>query len=39
MQTKNQQFRKALLLTAFLFFIFGFLTWVNGTLILHSRNA
>ena len=32
MQTK-EQFRKALLLAAFLFFIFGFLTWVNGTLI------
>lgn len=25
--------KKALLLTAFLFFVFGFLTWVNGTLI------
>jgi len=30
---KKRQFQRALLLAAFLFFIFGFLTWVNGTLI------
>lgn len=30
---KKEQFQRALLLAAFLFFIFGFLTWVNGTLI------
>ncbi|MGI6573973.1 MAG: sugar MFS transporter [Fermentimonas sp.] len=30
---KKEQFKRALLLAAFLFFIFGFLTWVNGTLI------
>lgn len=30
---KKEQYQKALLLAAFLFFIFGFLTWVNGTLI------
>ncbi len=33
MHDKKLQFRKALMLAAFLFFIFGFLTWVNGTLI------
>ena len=30
---QKRQFQRALLLAAFLFFIFGFLTWVNGTLI------
>lgn len=30
---KNQSFIKALILAALLFFVFGFLTWVNGTLI------
>jgi FHS family L-fucose permease-like MFS transporter len=30
---KKRQFQRALLLAAFLFLIFGFLTWVNGTLI------
>ena len=34
---KKRQFQRALLLAAFLFFIFGFLTWVNGTLIAHGE--
>lgn len=33
MLDNRQQVRRALFLAAFLFFIFGFLTWVNGTLI------
>lgn len=31
--SKDKTLTKTLLLAAFLFFIFGFLTWVNGTLI------
>lgn len=30
---KGNAIKKALIMTAFLFFIFGFLTWINGTLI------
>lgn len=30
---KDDAFKKALIMTAFLFLIFGLLTWVNGTLI------
>ncbi len=33
METKKQSYIQILLVTAFLFFIFGFLTWVNGTLV------
>lgn len=39
MNTKKQSFVQILLVTAFLFFIFGFLTWVNGTLIAFFKKA
>src|SRR5690554_3495989 len=33
MDTQKKNFQRALVFAAFLFFVFGFLTWVNGTLI------